>query len=75
MTAAAIPGHGPAIAGWPDMTADTAEFRVGAVDPEVSLGIVVKGPDTPVIRRVAVGALVAQVSLVHVVRPVAIDTF
>ena len=75
MTAAAIPRHGPAIAGRPDMTAHAAQVGVGAIDPEVRLGIVVEGPDAPVIRRVAVGALVTQVSLVHVIRPVAIHTF
>lgn len=75
MTAAAIPGHGPAIAGRPDMTTDAAKLGVGAVDAEVGLGIVVEGPDAPVIRRVAVGALVAEVSLVDVIRPVAIHTF
>lgn len=56
------------------MTGKAAKFRMCAVNPEVSLRIVVEGPYAPVIRRVAVGALVTQIPLVHVIRPVAIDT-
>ncbi len=75
MTAAAIPRHRAPFAGRPHMTGKATEIRVRAIDPEVGLGIVVKGPDAPVIGRMAIGALVAQVSLVHVIRPMAIDAF
>lgn len=56
------------------MAVKAAQLGVSTIDPEVCPGIVVEGPDTPVIRRVAVRALVAQVSLVHVIGSVAIDT-
>ena len=57
------------------MAGEAAELGVRAIQPEVRLGIVVEGPDTPVIGRVAVRALVAKVSLVHVIRPMTIQAF
>lgn len=56
------------------MTAETAKVGVRAIDPEVGLGIVVEGPDTPVIGRVAARALVAKVALVQIIRAMTIDT-
>lgn len=57
------------------MTGDTAQIGVPAIDAEIRLRIVIEGPDTPVIGRVAVGAFVAQVVLVHVIRTVTVDAF
>ena len=75
MTATAIAGHGPSFTRRAHVAGDTFEVRVGAIEPKVCLGVVIEGPDAPVIGRVAVGALLPEMSLVRVIGTVAIDAF